>query len=101
MPVEGDGRSPAIEQRADASVGKGRLHPAMPVEGDGRSPVIALRTRFIDEHLDWLPELHRLIFSYTDRLPVSPGPLFYRAVADVTVAFVASEKELYLKKEMA
>ncbi|MEK6577339.1 MAG: hypothetical protein AABZ05_07040 [Nitrospirota bacterium] len=26
------------EQRAESSVGKGRLHPALPVEGDGRSP---------------------------------------------------------------
>ncbi|MBI5747388.1 MAG: hypothetical protein HZA13_10360 [Nitrospirae bacterium] len=28
------------KQRADASVGRGRLHPALPVEGDGRSPEI-------------------------------------------------------------
>mgnify|MGYP001618306659 CR=1 FL=1 len=33
-----DSESP--KQRAESSVGRGRLHPALPVEGDGRSPVI-------------------------------------------------------------
>ncbi len=28
-----------LEQRANASVGRGRLRPALPVEGDGRSPI--------------------------------------------------------------
>ncbi|MBI5746433.1 MAG: hypothetical protein HZA13_05470 [Nitrospirae bacterium] len=39
---EGDGRSPVegSSQRAELSVGRGRLHPALPVEGDGRSPEI-------------------------------------------------------------
>jgi ADP-heptose:LPS heptosyltransferase len=46
---EGDGRSPATEQRAKSSVGRGRLHPALPVEGDGRSPAIeATRAPVID-----------------------------------------------------
>ncbi|HLF86622.1 MAG TPA: glycosyltransferase family 9 protein [Nitrospiria bacterium] len=36
-------------QRAKSSVGRGRLHPALPVEGDGRSPAIeATRAPLID-----------------------------------------------------
>jgi hypothetical protein len=34
------GESMRYPQQADASVGRGRLHPALPVEGDGRSPYI-------------------------------------------------------------
>ncbi|MBI5746064.1 MAG: dethiobiotin synthase [Nitrospirae bacterium] len=37
---EGRIKAPGIEQRAQSSVGRGRLHPALPVEGDGRSPGI-------------------------------------------------------------
>ncbi len=50
LPVEGATRaSLASIQRANASVGRGRLHPALPVEGDGRSPVIdATRAPIID-----------------------------------------------------
>ncbi len=32
--------SESSKQRAESSVGRGRLHPALPVEGDGRSPKI-------------------------------------------------------------
>ncbi|MBI5745755.1 MAG: hypothetical protein HZA13_01985 [Nitrospirae bacterium] len=38
FPKRGKRVSPLEAQRAESSVGRGRLHPAMPVEGDGRSP---------------------------------------------------------------
>ncbi|HXC62048.1 MAG TPA: radical SAM protein, partial [Nitrospiria bacterium] len=37
-----------LEQRANASVGRGRLHPVLPVEGDGRSPIIKGQAPEID-----------------------------------------------------
>ena len=52
--------------------------------------------RFLVEHLDWLPELRRSIYAFMEGLPDSGASQFYRTVADVTVAFVAYEREKYL-----
>ncbi|MBI5745986.1 MAG: hypothetical protein HZA13_03180, partial [Nitrospirae bacterium] len=74
-------------------------------EGEGSqetsaSSVEPSEVRFLVEHLDWLQELNRLVYSFTEESRGSFAGKFYRTVADVTVAFVAHERESYLRREM-
>lgn len=54
------------------------------------------QAEFIENHLDWLPELNRLVYSFTEQSRGSFAGQFYRTVADVTVAFVIHERETCL-----
>lgn len=86
----------AIDQRADASVGR-RLHPASPMEGDGRSSIKEEQAKFIEQHLDWVPELCQLIYTYIEEYRDASSSKFYRTVADITLAFINNEREICLK----
>ncbi len=56
------------------------------------------QTEFIENHLDWLPELNRLVYSFTEESQGSFAGKFYRTVADVTVAFVTHGRESCLRR---
>ncbi len=55
------------------------------------------QAEFIENHLDWLPELHRSIYTFMEALPDSGASRFYRTLADITNAFVEYERGICLR----
>ena len=91
---EGDGRSPAIDQRAESSVGRGRLHPALPVEGDGRSPAIDKllnKLDAIEAERNW--KAQDLISKYSLSIKIEPVSAI-GIVTDVPVFWINIKRRL-------
>lgn len=53
--------------------------------------------RFVRDHLDWIPELHRLIYACTEQRPAANR--FYRTVADATASFLVREQQSLTAEE--
>ena len=103
--AEGDQRAESADglcqrppEEHRGSVGRG-LHSPLPMEGDGHSPITEAQGKFLQDHLDWLDEMYKLIYVYTEDQSDLIASQFYRTVADATTAYIDYERGICLKRE--